>query len=262
VYQFNGRLGQIPQWHRFFPELICQSCSHYSSYIPWVELWYLNQQTGFQFAGVPRPLRVNQTIRFLSIWGALDPRIAKQFGIFTESSILNNLQWIPQGNRYQHLDSTETDPALYICNYPGIERLFKRNQVGVSYPKIHLVYSWLTRSIQLSIVSISNEVQVHLRSTLLTSLMISHLTPHVYSIQRLVSTGRHSLFTYYPTSGKPLNCIYPLHITFEVFILLNASNLWLPAQRVSSVRHWTFRCKRGSSCSAPANIWIDAWSVC
>jgi len=38
--------------------------------------------------------------------------------------------------------------------------------------------------------------------------------------------------------------------------------LSLPAHRVSSVGHWTFRCRRGSSRSNPANIWIYPWSVC
>jgi len=50
-------------------------------------------------------------------------RIAKEFWIFSESTVLNNLQSIAQENHYQLLDSPETDPAPYIWNYVGIERL-------------------------------------------------------------------------------------------------------------------------------------------
>jgi len=169
--------------------------------------------------------------------GALETRIVKEFGIFTESTRLNNSQSIAQENRYQHLDSPETDPAQYISNHPGIERLSKRYRVEVSYPEAQLAYSWLFRRIQPSIPSLRNDGQVHLRSTLLSSAMVSALTQHTCSIQRLISTIRHSSFTYHPTPGTPLHCVYPLRISFERFILLNALNLWLPAHRVSSVRH-------------------------
>jgi len=144
-----------------------------------------------------------------------DTRIAKEFGIFTESIMLNNLQSIAHENRYQHLDSPETDPAKYISNHPGIERLSKRYRVDVSYPKTRLAYSSHTRRIPPSISSLSNEIQAHLTSTLLSSVMVSDLTPHPYSIQRLISTCRHSLLTYDPTPGTPLNREYPLCITFE-----------------------------------------------
>ena len=49
----------------------------------------------------------------------------KEFGIFTESSMLNNLQSISQENGSQLLDSPETDPVQYISNHPGIDRLSK-----------------------------------------------------------------------------------------------------------------------------------------
>jgi len=129
--------------------------------------------------------------------------------------MLNNLQSVAHEYRYQHLDSPETDPSQYISNHPGIERLSKRYRVDVSYLKTWLAYSRQTRWIQQSISSLRHEVQAHLRSTLLSSVMVSDLTPHAYSIQRLISTCRHSLFRYDPTPGTPLNRGYPLCITFE-----------------------------------------------
>jgi len=117
--------------------------------------------------------------------------------------------------RYQHFDSPETDPSQYVSNHPGIERLSKRDRVNLSYRKTRLTYSRLTRRIPPSISSLSNEIHALLRLTLLSSVMVSDLTPHAYSIQQLISTCRHSLFTYDPTPGMPLNCKYPLCITFE-----------------------------------------------
>ena len=136
-----------------------------------------------------------QIICIMSISGTPDTKIAKEFGIFTESTLLNNLQPIAQENRYQHLHSLETDPAQYNSNHTGIERLCKRYRVDVSYPKTRLAYSRLTLRIQPSISSLKNEVQIHLRSTLLSSVIISDLTPQTYSIQRLISTSKHTLFT-------------------------------------------------------------------
>jgi len=164
---------------------------------------------------VPEPPCVIQIICFLSIAAAPDTRIAKEFGIFTEFIMLNNLPSIAHENRYQHLDSPETEPSQYISNHPGIERLSKRYQVDVSYPKTRLAYSRLTRRIPPTISSLSNEIHARLRSTLLSSVMVSDLTPHAYSIHRLISTCRHSLFTYDSTPGTPLNREYPLCITFE-----------------------------------------------
>jgi hypothetical protein len=48
------------------------------------------------------------------------------------------------------------------------------------------------------------------------------------------------------------------HIVFlpECFESVRAST-----HQESSFRHETFRCRRGSSCSSEANIWIYAWSV-
>ena len=151
----------------------------------------------------------------LSISDAPDTIIAKEFEIFTELTMLDNLQSIAQENRYQHLDSPETDPAQYISNYPGLGRLSKPYRVDVSYANTRLAYCSLTRRIQLCISSLRNGVQAHLRSTLLLSVMVPDLTPHAYSIQRLISTSRHSLFTDDPTPGMPLNRVYPLCVTFQ-----------------------------------------------
>jgi len=162
--------------------------------------------------------------------------------------MLDNLQSIAQETRCQLLDPPETDPVQYISNHPWIERLFKRYRVDVSHPETQLVYFRLTRRIQPSISSLRNEVQEHLKSTLLSRLMVSDLTLATYSIHRPILTSRYSWFMYDPTprydptAGTPLNHVYPLRITLERFILLhsklilsflNALNLWLPAHTES-----------------------------
>jgi len=151
----------------------------------------------------------------LSISGVPDTRFTKEFEIFTESSMLNNLQSIAQQNRSQLLDRPETDPVQYISNQAGRDRQSKGYRVHVSYPETRLAYSKLTRSIQLSISSLRNEVQAHLKFTLLSRLMVSDLTPHAYSIHRPILTSSHSLFTYDPTPGTPLNRVSPLRIALE-----------------------------------------------
>jgi len=186
-----------------------------SSYIVCVELQYRILWTGFQLSGAPEPQCLSQIICFLFIAGAPDTGIAKEFGIFTESITLNNFESIAHENRYQHLDYPETDPSQYITNRPGIKRVFKRYRVDVSYSKPQLTYSSIIWIIPLSISSLSNEIQLHLRSTLLSSVKVSDLTRHAYSFQRLISTCRQSLFTYDPTPGTPLNHEYPLCITIE-----------------------------------------------
>jgi len=64
-----------------------------------------------------------------------------------------------------------------------------------------------------------------------------------------------------PLPGAPLNDSFAQskHIVFlpECFESVSASTHW-----ESSFRHETFRCRRGSSCSYYATIWIYAWSVC
>jgi len=87
---------------------------------------------------------VIQIICFLCIAGALDTRNAKEFGIFTESIMLNHLESIAYENCYQHLDSPATDSSQYISNHPGIEKLSKQYPVDVSYPKTWLAYFRLT----------------------------------------------------------------------------------------------------------------------
>jgi len=146
---------------------------------------------GLQISGAPVPPCVIQIICFLSIAGAPDTRIVKEFGIFTESIMLNNLQSIAHENHYQHLDSPETGPLQYISNDPEIDILSKRYRIDVLYSNKRLAYSSLTRRLLPSISSLSNEIQANLRSTLLSSVMVSDLTTHAYSIQRPMSTCRH-----------------------------------------------------------------------
>jgi hypothetical protein len=148
----------------------------------------------------------------------------KDFGIFTESSMLNTLQSIAQEDHSRLLDSPGTDPVQYVSDHRGIDRLSKRYRIDVSYPVTRIKYSRLTRRIQLSISSLRNEVQAHLTSTLLSRLVVSDLTPHVYSIRRPIWTSHHSLLIYDPTPGAPLNYLYPLHIALERFILLNSKH--------------------------------------
>ena len=160
--------------------------------------------------------------------------------------MLNNIQSIAQEIRCQLLDPPEADPVQYISNYPWILRQSKRNRVDVSFPETLLAYFRLTRSILPSISLLRHEVPAHLKSTLLSRLIVSDLTPHAYCIHRPILTSCYSLLTYDPTPGTSLNCEYPLHITLEIVILLhskqifsflNALNLWLPAHTVSSFRH-------------------------
>ena len=68
----------------------------------------------------------------------------KEFEIFAESTMLNNLQSIAQENRCQLLDTSQTDPVLYISNHPEIDRLSREYRVDVSYPETQVAYSRLT----------------------------------------------------------------------------------------------------------------------
>jgi len=253
---------------------ISPSCSHCSSSynIDCVELWYRNLQTGSEYPGELRPATLIQIICCFAILGTPDTEVTEVFGIFTESTMLNNSQSIAQENGCQLLNSPETHPAQYISNHPRIERLSKWYRVDVLYPKTQLAYSRLTWGIQPSFSLLRNEVQAHLRSTLLLSLKVSYLTLHGYSIQRPVLTSRPPSLSYHPMPGTPLNRAYPLCITLEQFISLHSKHIFfLPecfesvatsAQWVSFYRHKTFKCRGGSSRSASADIWIYAWSVC
>jgi hypothetical protein len=216
---------------------ICRSCSHFSSYIVCEELYYIHQRTVGEFSLTSQRLCGIRIIGQKSISGARDTRIAKEFGISSESTLLNNLQSIAKENRYQILDFPGTDPAQPIADHPGIERQSKRYPLDVSYPETRLAYSRLTGRILLSISSLSNGIQAQLRSTLLLRLMISDLTLHADSIQYPILESRNSLLTYDPTQGTPLKCVQPLCINLEWFILLyskrissclNALNLQLP----------------------------------
>ena len=160
----------------------------------------------------------------LYISGAPDTRVPKEFGIFTESSMMTNLQSIAQENRCLLLDPPGTDPVQYVSNHPWIERLPKRYRVDVSYPETRLTNFRLIGIIQPSISSHRNEVQAHLKSTLLWRVMVSDLTSYVNSIRRPTTTCFYPSITYDPTlgydptPGMPLDHVYPLRITLERFI--------------------------------------------
>jgi len=161
--------------------------------------------------------------------------------------MFDNLQSIAQENRSQLLDSPQTDLVQYISNHQRIDRLSKWYRVEVSYPETRLADFKLIRSIQPRISSLRNEVQAHLKSTLLSRLIITDLTLQACSIHRPILTSRHSLLTSALTPGTPLNRVYPLRITLQWFILLHSKyNFFLPGCfesvadstfRVSSFRH-------------------------
>jgi len=118
---------------------------------------------------------------------------------------------------------------LRISNHPGIERQSKRYRVDVSYPETWLAYSRLTRIVQPSISSLRNEVQAHLKSTILSSLMVSDLTPHAYSIHRPILTSRHSLLSYALTPRRASERFTFCSIRSIFSSFLDALNLCLPA---------------------------------
>ena len=97
------------------------------------------------FSGTPEPPRLIPILCYLSISGAPDTRVTRDFRMITESSMLNNLLWVAQENRSKLLDSPETDPVQYVANHPWIERLSMRSRVDASYPETRLAYSRLTR---------------------------------------------------------------------------------------------------------------------
>jgi len=207
-------------------------------YIFSVELWFPNLQTRSVYSGAPELSSLIPIPCCLPISGAPDTRVRTEFGIFTKLSMLKNLQLIAQEYHSQLLNSPETDPVQNISNHPGIDRLSKRHRVDVLYPGTQLAYSRLTQRIQLRISLLRNEVQTHLKSTLLSRLMVSDLTLHAYSIHRPLVTSRDLFLTYDPTPGTPQNCVHTLRIAFERFILLhskhifsflNALNLLVPA---------------------------------
>lgn len=80
---------------------------------------------GFQFSSAHEPPSVIAIIQYLSISGTLDSRSVKEFRIFTESTMLSNLESIAKENCCQILDFPGTDPAQYITNHPGIGRQSK-----------------------------------------------------------------------------------------------------------------------------------------
>jgi len=83
------------------------------------------------FSGAPELPSLIPIPCCLSISGTPDTRVTKEFEIFTEPSMLNNLQSIVQENRSQLLDPPETDPVQYTLNHPGIDRQSKRYRVDV-----------------------------------------------------------------------------------------------------------------------------------
>ena len=176
--------------------------------------------------------------------------------------------------------------VLYLSNHPGIERLSKRYPDNVSYPKTRLAYSRLSRRLQPSILSHTNEVQAHLRSTLLSSVMVSDLAPHVCSIQRPISTmqalnihtwshSRHSSEPWIPTLHYLWICSWQhtdCHLSDMKLLGADAThpaptqlNIWIYAQSVCEGRRLTAitvilraNLSFGGRCPQHASRWCTA----
>jgi len=178
----------------------------------------------------------------------------KGFGIFSESTMSYNSQSIAQDNRCQLLKSPETDLVLYLSNHPGMERLSKRYPVNVSCPETWLAYFRLTWIIRPRILSLRNEVQAHFRFTLVSSVMVSDLTLHTYSIQRLILTMQALIIHIWSHSRHASEpCIPTLH------------HLWICCcQHTECHPSDTKLLGAGRAHRAPTqfNIWIYGWSVC
>jgi len=168
--------------------------------------------------------------------------------------MLNDFHSIAQENHCQLLDSPETDLAQNISHHPGIERQSNRYWMDESYSKTQLVYSRLTKRIQPSISSRRNEVHAHLKGTILSSLMISDLTLHDYSIQLPILTSCHTLLTYNATPRQASEQFILLHSKHIFFLPECCESLPGSTHRVSSFRYRTWRCRRGSYHSACAEI--------
>jgi len=185
-----------------------------SSYIVSGEYWYITLHTEFNFSGEPDPPSVNPIIGYLNISETSDYRDLMQFRIFTESTMLNYLPPIAQENSDQLLSCHDTEPPSFNSHNPGIEWRYRWYRVSVSDPESPLKYATLTGRIQPSILSLFNQVQAHLLSTLLLSLMFPNLTLHAYSIQKtkydkppvivnIWSQSKHASKLYIPTLHYP-----------------------------------------------------------
>jgi len=81
--------------------------------------------------------------------------------------------------------------------------------------------------------------------------LIWHCTHILF--KRPILTSHQALLTYDLSPGMPLSRIYPLHITFEWFILLHSKHILFLSEyfqsvaasthRVSCFIHYTFRCR-------------------
>ena len=114
----------------------CSNCSYWFHSLR-VELWFRNLQISSVFSGAPELPSLIPIICCLSMSGAQDTRVMKEFEIFNESTMLNHWQWIAQENCCQLFDSPETDPAQCISKHPGIDRLSKQYRVDVHQQNVY-----------------------------------------------------------------------------------------------------------------------------
>jgi len=132
----------------------------------------------------------------------------------------------------------------YISDLPWMERMSKGHRMNVSYAETRFAYFRLTSRTQLSISSLWNGVEVHIKPTLLSRLMVSDLPTHTYSIPQPILTSCYSILINDPTPEHhltpriPFNGVFQLRISLEWFPLLHSKhnfsilndlNLWLPA---------------------------------
>jgi len=191
--QFDGALSEIPQCSIFS----CKNLLRLRLFIQYCpcSIVITISVNKIHVSGAPEPPRPFVIIPLVSIWGAPDTTVTKDFTIFNESTILEDVHSIAQQNCCQSLDSAGTDLAQNISNHPEIESLSKQYRVDVSYSETRLVYSNLMGRHQPGISSLRHAVQAFLKGTILSRLMVTDLTLDAYSIQRPIFTHHHSLLT-------------------------------------------------------------------
>jgi hypothetical protein len=201
VRRINRRLSYISQCHIYLFVRICWCCRRGSLYIVCVEKWYLHQRTGFELSGAPEPPCVIQIICCVSISGAPDTRIAKAFGIFTESTMLiiySQLQKRMAVNFLTFLRQIQHSISLIIHGQKD----------SLSY--IELMHCILRHSSHIS--CLSDEYSRVFPRTVMKFRHTSDLTPYAYStanfdqpplIINMRSHSRHASEPCIPTSHYP-----------------------------------------------------------
>jgi len=223
---------------------ICRICIHCMSfcYILGVQWLYRNWQTRFVFSGTPEPPSLFPIICCMSISGTPDTRVTKFLGISSESTMVNNSESISESLSTSQLSwywyswvdlylSRDGKTAEAISSW---SIMFKDTaRVFQAHPKITAEY-FLAQEWSSGKPQIHSPVECH-RLTFDTACIL-------YSRANLDNAG---------TRYSPIIPLEACYWTVDTHFAL-PFNLWQPGHRVSSFRHWTFRCRRGSSRLVPA----------